>query len=751
MLSGAFTCAAVAAESGLGFTGPEVFPVDFSSSQLRTADLDGDGRLDLVVVNNARSRIQILRNQTGETNLAAVVKKNPRDINELPPDARFRIESVSSEKRIASLAVSDLNGDGRPDFLYYGGEPKELVFQANLGTNGWATPKRWPIDDALLSPNALATGDLNGDGRPDAVLLGETHYYLLAQASDHTLGEPLKLPIAAAAKSVQILDLDGDRRNDLLFVNWDSPTPYRVRLQDATGQLGPEMHFAASAIRSYWADDLDGDGRAEITSVAQESGRASLANLVTAPAPVLAPGLAEGRFEIQPLPRTTKAKRGLAFADVDGDRRPDLLAADPDSGLMSLQRQLPNGTFGPAATFPTLAGVSALAVLDQDGDGRAEVALLSPDEKLVSVTRLDASGKLPFPTPLPLIGRPLLLAGLTLAGGTNAFAVVADADGKRSLQLFAGSASPRSQMLGESFKDTPAALVAHDMDQDGLTDLLVLVPFAKTRVLRQVAGADFEEIELALPGADADRPWCSSADVDGDGKAELLVAQKNFVRAVVLKKAGEQWIVDVREQINGAAGNSRIAAAAPLKAAGSATPSLFLLDAGRSALSLVQRDAAGVWRVTRNLRLPLTEFTELQPLALGADGPNSIAFLGQNLAAWLRLEGEVLELRELDSYETPIKDGRLNDVVSGDLDHDGRKDLVFLETSKHHLDVVLYRAPHELAPGNRWQVFEERTFRQNRAGGGLEPREAAIGDVTGDGKADLVVFVHDRILVYPQE
>jgi hypothetical protein len=32
-----------------------------------------------------------------------------------------------------------------------------------------------------------------------------------------------------------------------------------------------------------------------------------------------------------------------------------------------------------------------------------------------------------------------------------------------------------------------------------------------------------------------------------------------------------------------------------------------------------------------------------------------------------------------------------------------------------------------------------------------EPRDAAVADVTGDKKNDLIVLVHDRILVYPQE
>ena len=53
-------------------------------------------------------------------------------------------------------------------------------------------------------------------------------------------------------------------------------------------------------------------------------------------------------------------------------------------------------------------------------------------------------------------------------------------------------------------------------------------------------------------------------------------------------------------------------------------------------------------------------------------------------------------------------------------------------------------------PGERWQVFEAHTFR-GAANALPEPREAVVSDVTGHGKNDLVVLVHDRILVYPQQ
>jgi hypothetical protein len=104
----------------------------------------------------------------------------------------------------------------------------------------------------------------------------------------------------------------------------------------------------------------------------------------------------------------------------------------------------------------------------------------------------------------------------------------------------------------------------------------------------------------------------------------------------------------------------------------------------------------------------------------------------------------------LDWYETPIRDGRLTDVISGDLDNDGRKDLVFLETGRNYLDLVMFDAQHKLIPADRWPVFEERTFR-GRTTNLPEPREAVVADVTGDNKNDLIVIVHDRILVYPQE
>ena len=759
LLPSAGIASAASAETNkpfFGFSGPETYPIDNFIGQLRAADIDGDGLIDLIVVNNSRSKITLLYNQTGKTNVTATGRAAiKRELNELPPDARFRIDSIASEKRIAGLIVTDLNGDERPDIAYYG-EPKELVVQYNQGTNGWSSLKRWPIEDGQLTPNAIASGDLNGDKRTDLVLLGENTIYWLAQNADHSLAEPERIPYAGAVKSVQVLDIDGDGRDDLLLVNWESPNPFRFRLQNSAGQLGPEIHFTLPPIRSYWPDDLDGDRKTEIITIAMNSGRAQISNFVRKPSAPLVGSFQEGQFYVLPLNKTTKAKRGTAWADLNGDQLPDLLVAEPDNGQLTVYLQEADGSLSQARTFPTFTGVSELAVIPASKETPAEIYLMSPDERQVGVTRFDKQGRVPFPTIIPMEGKPLTMdIGPLQSKAKPTLAVVLDQDGKRVLYTRHADGQTKIQKLNDNFKSNPASMALHDVNQDGLMDLVILIPYEKIKILLQTTGKDFDEQDIAPPGGSVEQPWLSTADVDGDGKAELLLAQKNFLRAVVLKadskdETNKSWSFSVKDQINGVAGNSRIVGAAPLRNGTNAIASLFLLDAEKKSLTLCERDTNGVWQVVRNLLLPFTEFSALAPVALGSKNPNSIGFMGLNAAGWMALSGQTWDFDELDGYETPIKDGQLHDVVSGDLNQDGRKDLVFLETAKNHLDLVIFDQSRKLVPATRWQVFEERTFR-GRRGDQPEPREALIVDITGDGKNDLVVIVHDRILAYPQE
>lgn len=752
---------AESAATRFGFTGPEIFPIDNSISHLRSADLDGDGWRDLVVVNNNQSKIHLLYNQTVRTNrVAKRADRSQRELNELLPDARFRIESIAAEKRISSLVLEDLNGDRRPDLACFG-EPKDLVVFFN-GTNGWQTPRIWPAEAGQLTANALTAGDLNGDGRRDLALLAEDHVLLWRQRPDHTLAEPERLPFSGTIRSLQALDIDGDSRDDLLLVNWEDRNPFRVRFQRPDGQLGPELYFSSPPIRSYWADNLELHGNTQLITIAQNSGRAQVSEFKLGTPETVVGGYRLAQFEVYPLPRTQRARRGLLWADLDADGRQDLIVAEPEHGQVSIRFQQPSGALSTPCVFPTLAGIGDLAAADWDEDGKPELFQLSTDERAVGAATLDANGRLPFPALVQLPGRPLVLAaGKLRTNDKPVLAVVLDRDGGRSVALIQSSGLITVRPLATDYRAAPNTLVFHDTDQDGLTDLVILAPYEKIKVLRQLHGGDFAELDVAPPGGVIEQPWLTAADLDDDGRPELLLTQRSFVRAVVLRpsdaangntnrESTRSWAFAVKEQINGAGSNSRLAGATALRHGTDGPPMLCLLDTERKSLSLCERDSMGVWQIQRNVPLPMGEFDGLKSVSFGGGAGKALVFVGLNAVAVLHLDGQAWTLTELDGYETPIKDARLTDVISGDLDNDGRKDLVFLETGRNYLDIVVFNSEHKLVPANRWPVFEERTFRGRRSDL-PEPREAVVVEVTGDGKNDLVVLVHDRILLYPQE
>ena len=193
-----------------GFSGKESYPIDDQISLLHAADLDGDGLTDLIVANNLRSKINVLYNLTGKTNRTAVPARK-LELNELPPDARFRIDSIPTDERIAA------GGDG----FERGRPPGHHLLRRHAGTGGALQPGHQRLE---------RTQTLAHRGRPDVrqrpghrrlerrrptdvVLLGENGaVYFLPQKPDHTFGEPQKIPYSGSPKAVQIVDMDGDGR-----------------------------------------------------------------------------------------------------------------------------------------------------------------------------------------------------------------------------------------------------------------------------------------------------------------------------------------------------------------------------------------------------------------------------------------------------------------------------------------------------------------------------------------------------------
>ena len=427
----------------------------------------------------------------------------------------------------------------------------------------------------------------------------------------------------------------------------------------------------------------------------------------------------------------------MLWADVNGDGRPDLLVAQPDSGQISVYLQQPDGSLAEPQTFSTLAGVSQLAAADWNDDGKSEIFLLSQSENAVGVTQFDKNGRLPFPTLLPIDGKPLVMAvGALRPGAKPALAMIVDQNGQRFLVIRTADGKIRTQKLSETFTSNPVAMAIQDVNQDGLPDLVVLIPYEKIKVLLQKSDGNFDEEDVDPPGGAMERPWLASVDVDGDGKPELLLPQKNFVRAVVLEKETEtagatnrpEWVFRVKDQINGSWSDSRIVGATALRNGTNTGPFHFSARRRTRVFDVMRarcRRASGRSGATWNCRSRIS--TACNPCRWAVRTRRALRFWARTPSPGCRWVAKCGTWTALDGYDTPIKDGYLNDVSAGDLNGDGRKELIFLETAKNYLDIVNFNAQHKLVPAIRWQVFEQHTFR-GATDALPEPREALVAE-----------------------
>ena len=111
--------------SYFGFDGLEVVKIDPNAGPIATADMDGDGRADLIAANNFKSRIEIHQQKKNASPDDPV--ESTGGVNEVPPHWRFKRLEVPVSHEVNAIAPFDFNRDGMMD-LVYAGQPGTIVF-----------------------------------------------------------------------------------------------------------------------------------------------------------------------------------------------------------------------------------------------------------------------------------------------------------------------------------------------------------------------------------------------------------------------------------------------------------------------------------------------------------------------------------------------------------------------------------------------------------------------------------------------
>jgi hypothetical protein len=738
-----------------GFLPLEVYKLDSRINAVLTRDLDGDKTDDIIVSNNARSRIDLLlsRKKAGVEDPVPPFLRS--EVNQVANDRRMRLVSVPVNKEIVSLAVGDFNGDGKPDLAFYG-TPAELVVLYNDGNGRFdnTAARRINTGEAVESGTALAVADLNRDGRDDLALLGANELILVYQGANGRLSEPERIPhTSATPRMLRAADLDGDGGADLVILDGGNDDPVRVRFSVEGGKLGPEQRFHIENPRAIAFAPIDDRPGSEMLIIESQSGRAKVLTLDEADD---AETVQRGRLIFYPLPPGNERGRSLDLGDIDGDGKVDVVVTDPANAQFLVFRQGPKGGLGAYQSFPGLVGGKIVKLADLDGDKKAEVYVLSEQEKQIGRSVL-ADGRLTFPAPLPSSGEPVALEVADLDGdkipeilyvartrpnNTEEYALRALKRGKTGTFLpyrwGQDDAVPLKGLPG-----APAGLKVVDVNRDGQPDVLLLNAFGPPTLLLGRGGLPPAPASGGLgPLAGATTTSLSVMDLDGPA---LIVAQNTFARSLVLDRSGN-W--EVRDQFNTGRGSAQVIGAAALDTDGDGAKEIVLLDrASKSLLYLDRKDK--VYRPAGSLSVGAFDFQGMHVADLDGDGRDDLLIAGADRFGVVLTGRKGQRLKTLASYESNRPEAHLSDLIVGDLNGDGHLDIALTDTTEHFVEIVTYAGRAELTRGLSFKVFERKSFR----GGSdlMEPRDLTLGDVDGDGRTDLILVVHDRVLVYRQD
>ncbi len=346
IMDGALTASSL--EQGVYFQSTAPSSVNHSSYTahvLATGDIDGDGHPDIVSVNPAPKTFSVFRN----TAVPGII-----DSSSLAPAVEFDV----SASEPSSIALCDFDLDGKLDVVIVNNASNTVSVFHNTSTSGFIDSNSFGarVDFATgTRPVAVATGDIDGDGKPDIIVTNHVGYASVGTISilrNTTTPDTINSSSFAAKVDFSaglqpffpaIGDIDGDGKPDICVFNNEASyfslfrntaTPGSITSGSLSSRVAITVSSANTTQGYGQLVDVTGDGKPEVVFTMLNSGEYAKVYVCKNTA---TPGTINSSSFAAKVQVANSLYR-FFVGDIDGDHKPDII----DPGYATYLRVIKN-------------------------------------------------------------------------------------------------------------------------------------------------------------------------------------------------------------------------------------------------------------------------------------------------------------------------------------------------------------------------------------------------------------------------
>ncbi len=495
----------------------KVTTATFDTRDMAAGDVDNDGDIDLVIAHT-------LTGMTDPPNHVLLNNGTPNPFNGVTP-----ADITTDADRTDAIVLGDINGDGNLDVVA-GNTGMAEPIRRYLGTGAGTFSAGANVTAESNPVTALALGDLDGDGSLDLVAgidsgSVENRVYLNTgspTAPFPTAGAGAAVGAVAATRAVALADLNKDGKLDLIEGIRGARNQIHLGVGDGTFSSSSDIGTETDATEGVAVADIDGDGNLDVL-VANDGQKDRLYR-----------GNGDGSFAAaEDISSSAGPSFALKVADFNRDGRLDVVVARNGFNSVAYMNDGVSPFFDSPGNSSIMASSAyAVAVADFTGDGVVDIAL--GDDAQEDVLVVNPFGPVPF--------NPIDATDVQTGGGQNNGMLVADVNGDKLPDavrlvnnalignLNNGNAFPNDPLDADvtlrTLSLTPTSLALGDIDDDGILD---------------VAFGGFGTPQIALGSGNPATPFSSApqnigagfrtgsdivlADLSGDGFLDAILSQ----------------------------------------------------------------------------------------------------------------------------------------------------------------------------------------------------------------------------------